>query len=477
MDSALHDEPISRLPGNLEAERALLGALIFDNRQIDEVLTVLPPEPIRTAQAKLEGTVRPRRGVPQPEPLFLSAAHELIFGAVCRMQARGTAIDLTLLGEELMGCGQLEAAGGAANLGSLIEDVFLPHQARHYAEIVEQKWRLRCLIRACNEIQSEALHSGETATKLIELAEQRIFSIADDRARADFVPVGEEAQRQLTEVEELIKHGVRPGLPTGFHNLDKLTAGLHAGNMVILAARPRIGKTALAINMATHIALRHARPVAIFSLEMTAAEVTKRIMCTLSGVPNTAIRDGRLNRDATEKLREAAEQLRNAPLHIDDSSGITVLDLRARARRLAQRWRDLSLIVIDYLQLMSGTGRHESRQQEVSEISRSLKSLAKELKIPILALSQLSRQSEQRRGKEKEPRLSDLRESGAIEQDADVVMFIDRRAEANENSEQQSPGEPAELIVAKNRHGPAGRVKVIYYGPYFDFREQDTFSD
>ncbi|MCL5271456.1 MAG: replicative DNA helicase [bacterium] len=458
-----------RLPNNLEAERALLGGMILDNRQIDAVLDVLPSQAVAHALGK-DGR-RPGRAA--AEPLFFSPAHQIIFGAVASLHEQGLGVDLTTLGEELLRRGQLESVGGAAALAGLEENIFSLRQVAQYAQIVVQKWRLRCLMRAALSIADEAAASEAPAQEVIDRAEKQIFDIAQEQQQRDFVHIGEAVSDQLQEIEQRAKGGGQlPGLATGFAELDRMTTGLRPSQLVILAARPSMGKSAFALNIATHVALKEGRPVGVYSLEMSTSELTLRLLATESHVPMGRVRGNhRLRRDELEAIHEAGERVARAPFHIDDASSLSILEIRSRSRRLKARCPDLALIVVDYLQLMhSGAARVESRQQEVSEISRALKGLSRELEIPIIALSQLSRQSEQRRGaKDKMPRLSDLRESGAIEQDADIVIFIHREKNMAVNPDAAPEPEIATVRIGKQRNGPVGDFELLFRGEFTEF--------
>lgn len=418
-----------RLPHNLEAERTLLGCLILDNRQIDVVLDIFPSAALSQAKPATFGRGRDRQA-PPPETLFFSAAHQVIFEALCALFDAGTGVDLTTLAEELMRRGQLETVGGAPYLAGLEDDIFSLGQVPEYARIILQKWRLRCLIRAANSIATEASSSDGAVESILEGAEKRIFEITMENTQKDFVHVLDAVTEQLHEVERRAKGGGDlPGLATGFSKLDQMTTGFRPSNLIILAARPSMGKTAFAMNIAAHVAVRLKKPVGIFSLEMSVNELVQRMLCTQAHVPMGRVRGNiHLRRDEIEALHEAADRIASSPLYVDDASSLSILEMRSRARRLKARCPELSMIVVDYLQLMHGGSAksQDNRQQEVSEISRSLKGLARELEIPIVALSQLSRQSEQRRGtKDKLPRLSDLRE--CVTGDTPVMLADGRR--------------------------------------------------
>ena len=470
------ETPMASLPQNLEAERALLGSMILDNRQIPVALDHLPQQALRR-----HGAARGRRRDVEGsgEPLFFSAAHQMIFEALLDLYEADRSVDLTTLGEQLLKGGQLESVGGATYLATLDENIFSLDQVSEYARIVMDKWRRRTLIRAARTIVEDAMHTDEPSQALIDRCEKRIFEIAQEHQEEDFVHIGDQIVHQLQELEERAKGGGElPGLPTNFPRLDMLTGGLRKANMIIVAARPSMGKTSFAMNVAAHAGLKLKRPVAIFSLEMSKAELTTRLMCTRARVSMSRVMgNAKLRGDELDALHESGEALDLAPIYVDDTSSLSLMQMRSRARRLKAHLPDLSLIILDYLQLMhAGTGvRYDNRQQEVTEISRSMKSLARELEVPVVAISQLSRQSEQRRGKqERMPRLSDLRESGAIEQDADVVMFIhqDRTGLVGDQPADREQPTPATLLLGKQRNGPAPRtVDMIFMGQYTQFVE------
>lgn len=461
------------LPANLEVERALLGCLILDNRLIDVALDQMPASAIAQVQ---ESKRKRRRDEEREEPLFFSQAHQTIFAAIMELYEANTAVDLTTLAEKLLLKGQLEAVGGAPVLAALEEDIFTPGQVPEYARIVVEKWRLRRLIHAANSIAEQAARSEtQNVGAVIETAEKKIYDIGQDQRQTDFAHVGEAVADKLMEIEERSKSGGGlPGIETGFKRLDELTGGLRPSTMIIVAARPSMGKTALAMNMAAHVALRRKKPVGFFSLEMSRGDIITRILCSEARVSMSRVMSGKpLRRGELDLLHEAGERLDAAPLHIDDASTLSAIEMRARARRLKNTVPDLSLIIVDYLQLMHGGGtRYDNRQQEVTDISRSIKALAKELQIPIIALSQLSRQSEQRRGaKDKLPKLSDLRESGALEQDADVVLFIHR--EPNQVKAEGAGPQPDEAVlrIGKQRNGPREDMDLLFWGDFTQFVE------
>lgn len=457
-----------RVPQNLEAERALLGGMLLDNRKIPEILESIPPQVRRAAVVK-SATPSRRSASSQEEPLFSDFANQEIYEVIVDLFERDCGIDLTTVGEELERRGRYQAVGGAAYLASLEEEmvstIFLPE----YVRIVVEKWRLRTLLRAAETIADDVMRSENDVESIVNESERRIFEISQQSDSGDFVMVGEAAAESMVEIEARSKHATQDivGVPSGFTELDRMTTGFRPANLIILAARPSVGKSAFAMNIASEVAVRHHRPVGLFSLEMSANELSQRLLCTLCGIPLGKVRSNRLSNADLDKLHQETIRLNTSPLYIDDSSSLSILDFRSRARRLKSRCPDLSLLIVDYLQLMHVSGvRMESRQQEVSTISRSLKGLARELEVPVIALSQLSRASEQRSGKtsrDKMPKLSDLRESGAIEQDADMVIFIHRDFQSR-TDEQRQPGEPdlATVRIGKQRNGPVGDIDLLF---------------
>ncbi|MCX7717342.1 MAG: replicative DNA helicase [Candidatus Sumerlaeaceae bacterium] len=451
------------LPSSPDAEKAVLGAMILD------------PEAIVAVSGKLlaEHFYKPR--------------HQQIYAAIQSLYESQVSVDFTTLVDELKRRNQLEAVGGPAYLASLVEVVFTPQNVEEHARIIRSKHRLREIVRVTQEIHEQALREDDEPDVILAQAEQQIFTLSQGRESADFVAIDELTMDTMTEIERRRQGGeALHGVQTGFPKLDELTGGFQRSDLLILAARPSVGKTALALNIALNVGagLRNfvvhpesARPVAIFSLEMSASQIDMRMLSTVSKVPMYKMRTGHLNEQDRKRLHAVARQLHGIPIYIDDTPGLSILELRAKARRLKARVPGLALVMVDYLQLMRGAGRVENRQQEIAEITRSLKALARELDLPVLALSQLNRQIDQRKGKNSRPVLSDLRESGAIEQDADVVMFIhrDRKYEhfdsrgEDEPPAGRPPAEPAELIIAKQRNGPTDIVDLVF------FRERATF--
>jgi replicative DNA helicase len=453
------------MPQNLEAERALLGSILFDGRLIETVLDLLPASVVSETTARQPV----QRGVPAREPLFFSPSHQIIFGALTGLYQAQSEISLVTLGEALTQCGQLDSVGGPAYLAQLEDDIFSLDQVPDLAKLLLEKWRKRCILRAVRDIAQEASRPASVAADLLQEADKRLTEIAQDRDKNDFVQAKGPVTDLVVELEERAKgvEGV-PGLRTGFDDLDRMTGGLRPADMFILAARPSMGKTAFCLNIAMHVAVEENKGVAIFSLEMSKKALISRMVAGVARVGLPKIMQGHaIRKEDLEKIRRAGQRIHHAPLYIDDTTSLNVLEMRTRARRLARREKNLSLIIIDYLQLMNGAGRYESRQQEVTEISHAIKALARELEVPIIALSQLSRQVEQRRGKndDKLPKLSDLRESGAIEQDADIVAFI-HRERALEDPKSAQFGEMAKLAIAKQRNGQIGTIDLIFNGQY-----------
>jgi replicative DNA helicase len=362
--------------------------------------------------------------------------------------------------------GRLEEVGGPAYLAELLEGVPRSANVEHYARIVREKAILRDLIHSSQEILSAAMQARGPLDQLLDDAERSILQVAEERLRSGFVPLSVTAEESLKAIEELTRRKeLITGVPSGFPELDEMTAGLQPSDLIILAARPAMGKTALALNLASHAALTHGKTVGMFSLEMSHQQLFFRLLCSEGQVDAHRLRTGRVDKEQWQRIIKVFGKLSGAPIFLDDTPGIGVMEMRAKSRRL-KREHGLDLLIVDYLQLMRGRGRVENRQQEISEISRSLKELAKELHIPIVALSQLSRAPEQRGGDHR-PQLSDLRESGAIEQDADVVMFLFRE-EVYKKDDPDLHGK-AELIVGKQRNGPTGTVRLNFIRDFTRF--------
>ncbi|MCL2012008.1 MAG: replicative DNA helicase [Cystobacterineae bacterium] len=427
---------------DLSAERAVLGALLFDGSLLSSVAEILLPED------------------------FALPAHAEIFSAMLALDLSHRPVDLLTLAEELKTRGKLTTIGGPAYLTSLDQGVPFAHNAAPYAKIVKEKATRRNLAHVAKEIFQLASQSTGELDAIIDEAERKLFYVSDKRRTGDLVPMAELMDSALALLERMRKSdsGVT-GLSTGFVDLDYLLTGFHPGELIVIAARPGVGKTSLAMNMALSVSKKENRAVGIFSLEMPSLQLLSRLLATTARVDVKKLRGGRLSANDEAKLQEAAAELFQVKLYIDDTGALSSFDLRAKARRLKAKEPELALIVIDYLQLMHQRGRVESRQLEVAEISRSLKQLAKELDVPVVALSQLSRKVEERKGGR--PMLSDLRESGAIEQDADVVMFIHREDDNEDNKNKTTV--PMELIVAKQRNGPIGSVELVFLSEYTRF--------
>ena len=388
---------------------------------------------------------------------FFRDAHRRVFDKMVDLNERGQAIDLVTLRDELSRSGDLEPVGGPAYISSLADGVPRSTNVEHYARIVKERATLRNLIAAANRIEAEAYAAREEASVVLDRAEQEIFSIAEGRIHSGFVPLAELAEASFSTIERLqsVQSAVT-GVPTGFADIDELTAGLQPADLVIVAARPSMGKTAFALNVGAHVGTGGERTVGVFSLEMSKEQLFMRMLTSAAQIDSHRFRTGLLTESDYGRLSDAMSFLSDARVYIDDTPSLGVLEMRAKSRRLKAE-HGLDLVIIDYLQLMQGRGRFENRNQEIASISRSLKALAKELDVPVMALSQLSRAPESRG--DKRPQLSDLRESGALEQDADVVMFIFREDMYEETPENENV---AEIIIGKQRNGPTGTVKLAF---------------
>ncbi len=435
---------------DLAAERAVLGAILMDNSVLANVQEVIVADD------------------------FANQAHGQIFMAMVGLDSRQDKIDPLTLAEQLKTEGRLASVGGPGYLSQLDQNVPFSQNAVDYARIIKNQATRRSLAAAGREIVQLASQEIGDVAELLDEAERKVFQIAEKRRSGDLRSMSDLMDEALTMLDKMKQNasGIT-GTATGFVDLDNQLTGLHGGELIVLAARPGIGKTSLAMNVAIHVAAREKLPVAVFSLEMPAVQLLTRMLATHARVDMKKLRGGRLSPKDEERISEGANELFGLKLFIDDSGGLSSFDLRAKARRLSQKEGKLGLIVIDYLQLMHQKGKVESRQLEVSEISRALKQLAKELDAPIMALSQLNRKVEERKGGK--PMLSDLRESGAIEQDADVVMFIHREDDSQEGGAPQTDNRaaiPVELIVAKQRNGPVGSVDLIFLPEYTRFESR-----
>ncbi|NIM01534.1 MAG: replicative DNA helicase [Acidobacteria bacterium] len=432
----------ANLPHAPEAERSVLGAVLLDNGQFDRARELL------TGQQ------------------FYSERHRKIFDALEHLSETGSALDLVTLKDELERQNTLEACGGPAYLAALIDGVPRSSNVEHYARIVQEKALLRELIRTSQQILSAAVQADEPTETLLDEAEKAIFSVAEQRLGSGFIPLKTSAEEAFKHIQELTeRQELITGVASGFPHLDEKTAGFQPSDLIILAARPSMGKTALALNLAAHAGVHNGQRVGVFSLEMSHQQLFMRLLCAEAKIDAHRLRTGRIGKEQWQDIIRVYGPLSEAPVFIDDTPGVSVMEMRAKARRL-KREHGLDLLIVDYLQLMRGNGRYDSRQQEISDISRSLKALAKELNVPVIALSQLSRAPEQRGGDHR-PQLSDLRESGAIEQDADVVMFLFRE-EVYKRDDPDLEGK-AELIIGKQRNGPTGTVELNFIRQFTRF--------
>ena len=436
-------------PQNIEAEQAVLGAMLIDKEAIAKVTEILTSDD------------------------FYREAHRVIFNAMMELYNKNEAVDMVTITEILKRDNKLEDIGGIAYITSLANVVLTAANVKYHADIVAEKSVLRQLVRVSTEIAAMGYEANDDVGTLLDTAESRILEISNRKKKADFTPINDVLMESVQSIEKLLNNkGGLTGLPTGFADLDKLTSGLQPSDFVILAARPSMGKTALALNIVQNVALRahkkvggETRSVAFFSLEMSKEQLVNRMLCAEAGIDSQRLRVGEMHDEDWTHLWDACDVMSKAKIYIDDTAGITAMDMRSRARRLKAE-HGLDLIVVDYLQLMQGSGKRNSsndRQQEVSEISRSLKALARELNVPVLALSQLSRSVESRQVKR--PMLSDLRESGSLEQDADIVAFLYREDYYNPETENKH----TELIIAKHRNGPVDTVNLFFQKQFTKF--------
>ena len=437
------DPSLKKLPPqSIEAEESILSAILLDNSTLLDVLELLSPED------------------------FYRTAHQKIFAAIESLFSKAEPVDLITLTNALRDSNDLEKIGGAAYLARIVDTVPSAINVSHYAQIVRDKSALRRLIARAGEITLRCYEEAGDFDHVLDFAEGAVFEISENKHRAAFHPLGKIIESNIDALEE--RQGNKAlitGIPTGFTRLDHMTSGLQGSDLIILAARPAMGKTALALNMARNAAFESNIPVAIFSLEMSKEQLSMRMLCSEARVDSSRVRGGFLNPEDWNRITDAAGTLSEAPLFIDDSPDISTTSIRTKCRRLKMD-KDLGLVIIDYLQLMRGRQSTERRDLEISEISRSLKLLAKELNVPVVALSQLNRKLEER--SDKRPQLSDLRESGALEQDADVVAFIYRDEVYNKDENNPNRG-TAEVILSKQRNGPTGVVPLTFLGAYTRF--------
>jgi replicative DNA helicase len=419
-------------PQNIEAEQSILGAILIDNDALPKTLEILDSED------------------------FYKQSHRKIFNVMIELFEKSEPIDMITLTDDLKRRDEMEAVGGISYLSSLVNMIPTAANVKYHSRIVREKALLRGLLRSATEIAGRVYEDNLDAEELVDYAERSIFDISDKRIKASFVTLKEVIKDSFEMIERLYdKKETVSGVPSGFRDLDDLTTGFQKGDLIVIGGRPSMGKTAFSLNVAQHVGLELKEPVAIFSLEMAKEQLAFRMLCSEAMVDSNSIRKGFIKKEDWHKLTSAASNLTGAPIFIDDSSGINALELRAKARRLKME-HGLSLVIVDYLQLMRGRGSFERREQEISEISRSLKALAKELSVPVIAVSQLNRSVEQRRPPT--PILADLRESGAIEQDADVILFLYRDEIYNKEAKKGQ----AEVIVAKQRNGPTGTVNLSF---------------
>ena len=427
--------PERTLPHNLDAERSVLGAILIDNEAFNVAASVID------ARA------------------FFRDAHRRIFDRMVALSERSQPIDLVTLKEELERAGELDEVGGPAYIAALLDGVPRTTNVEYYARIVKEKSTLRHLIYSANKILANAYEADQDADLILDEAESAIFSVADDRIKSGFIPMRDLVKESFPKIEQLFEHkSFITGISTGFVEIDKMTRGFQRGDLIIVAARPSMGKTSLVLNIAQHVATNN-QIAGFFSLEMSKEQLFMRMLASEAKIDNYRLMSGQIGQKEYGNITHALETLSDAHLYIDDTAGAGVLEMRAKARRL-QAEQGLDLLAVDYIQLMTGRGRFENRTLELASISRSLKGLAKELNVPIVVLSQLSRAPEAR--SDKRPQLSDLRESGALEQDADVVILIFREEMYKHSNEPSESDGIAELILAKQRNGPTGIVKLAF---------------
>lgn len=442
------NEGIQRIPPNsLEAEQSVLGAMLLDKEAITAATELITGED------------------------FYREAHKEIFEAIVEIFDRGDPVDLITLTEKLKVRNTLEAVGGITYLTNLMNVVPATHNVHYYAKIIEDKALLRRLIKSSNEIMAKSFEATEEVSSIIDSAEKSIFNISLNRSTQGPVPIKKILNTNFDKIEELyLNKGKITGVPSGFTDLDDKLSGLQKSDLVLVAARPSMGKTSFIMNIVQNAGIREKVPTAIFSLEMSKEQLTQRLLCAEALIDAHRLRVGDISEDEWIKLARVMGPLSDAPIFIDDTAAISITEMRAKCRRLKIE-HNLGLVLIDYLQLMSGKGSYDSRQQEISDISRSLKALAKELQVPVVACAQLSRAPELRA--DHRPIMSDLRESGAIEQDADVIMFLYRDEYYHPDTDKKNIGE---VIIAKQRNGPTGTVELVWLGQFTKFVNKEKFS-
>lgn len=435
-------------PQDIEAEQAVIGSMLTDSDAVYSAIESLKPED------------------------FYREDNKLIYEAILNVYSKAEPIDIITLKAELASMGKLDAVGGLEYIAELPDKVPTTANVDRYIKIVEEKSMLRNLIKTANEIISMGYDQTEDVSDVMDVAEQKIFDVMQKKNSTGYTSIKDVLVESFTKLEELYNQKQHvTGVPTGFIDLDKMTAGLHGSELILIAARPAMGKSAFALNIGAYAATRANIPVAIFSLEMSKDQVGNRILCSEALVDSNSVRTGELTDENLAKLAETSGELSQAPIYIDDTAGMKIVDLRAKCRKLKLE-KNIGLVIVDYLQLIQGSGKASGREQEIAEISRSLKILAKEINVPVIALSQLSRAVEAR--PDHRPMLSDLRESGSIEQDADIVMFLYRDDYYNEDSEKKNI---AEVIIAKQRAGSTGTVELAWLGNYTKFANLEKYRD
>ncbi len=432
-------------PQHIEAEQSVLGGILIENYAVNKVMEVLQPDD------------------------FYRESHSKIYKALIDLSERDEPADLITLTNELRNNGLLDSVGGASYIASLIDSVPTAANIEYYAKIVKEKSILRKLIQTSTQIITQSYEDRGDVEGFLDEVERAIFDISENRVRPSFYPIKDIVKESFKILERLYeKKELITGVPSGFKELDRMTAGFQPSDLIIVAGRPSMGKTAFCLNLAQFAAIEKKIPIAIFSLEMSKEQLGIRMLCSEAHVEGTKLRSGFLSESDWPRLTIAAGNLSDASIYIDDTAALSILELRAKARRLKTEQGGLGMVIVDYLQLMKGRTRVESRQQEISEISRSLKALAKELNIPVIAVSQLSRKTEERTGNR--PQLSDLRESGAIEQDADLILFIYRDEVYNRAEDNPNRGK-AEIIIGKQRNGPTGKIDLAFLDKFTTFKE------
>ncbi|MFP4158294.1 MAG: replicative DNA helicase [Desulfobacterales bacterium] len=438
-----NDPSLQKLPPqSLEAEESIISAALLDNNVLLDILDILTPE------------------------AFYKSAHQKIFASITELFANDEPVDLVTLTERLKSKNQLDSAGGAVYLAKIVDTAPVPANAAHYARIIRDKAVLRRLISTANDIVQKCYDESGSTEDMVDFAEGALFDIADQKQKQNFYPISRIIESNIDALEA--RQGNKSlisGVPSGFKKLDQLTSGFQASDLIIMAARPGMGKTALALNIARNAAVESDTPVALFSLEMSKEQLSLRLLCSEARIDSSRVRDGFFNEDDWYSLTNAAGVLSSAPIYIDDSPELTSLDIKTKTRRL-KREKGVGMIIVDYLQLVRPRKTYERRELEISDMSRTMKGLAKELDIPVIALSQLNRRLEDR--SDKRPQLSDLRESGALEQDADLVIFI-YRDEVYNDDENNPNKNIAEIHLAKQRNGPTGTCSLVFKGEYTRF--------